>query len=167
MDRPPAGRHDPRRRRRARMTGVAEDVALLRAQVDYLLERLTDADGLGATPVAWCSLDREQAREEWALLAGWSTGSSTGMGSPNACPPAGTATAPCTRSSPDCVPHGLVPTRHPTQDRPTVSAGTTCSTASSAASASGTAAVVPAAPTATTPRTATTTTRSRSAAPTS
>ena len=53
------------------MSSVAEDVALLRAQVDYLLERLTDAEGLGATPIAWCSLDREQAREEWALLAGW------------------------------------------------------------------------------------------------
>jgi hypothetical protein len=53
------------------MTSLAEDVALLRAQVDYLLERLTDADGLGATPIAWCSLDRDQAREEWALLAGW------------------------------------------------------------------------------------------------
>lgn len=49
----------------------AEEVALLRAQVDYLLERLTDADGLGATAIAWCSLDREQAREEWAALAGW------------------------------------------------------------------------------------------------
>jgi hypothetical protein len=53
------------------MTALAEDVALLRAQVDYLLERLTDAEGLGATPVAWCSLDREHAREEWASLAGW------------------------------------------------------------------------------------------------
>ena len=50
---------------------VAEEVTLLRAQVDYLLERLADADGLGATPVAWCSLDREQAREEWAALVGW------------------------------------------------------------------------------------------------
>jgi len=50
---------------------AAEDIALLRAQVDYLLERLTDAEGLGVTPVAWCSLDREQAREEWAALAGW------------------------------------------------------------------------------------------------
>jgi hypothetical protein len=50
---------------------VAEDVALLRAQVDYLLERLADAEGLGATPIAWCSLDREQAREEWAALCGW------------------------------------------------------------------------------------------------
>ena len=50
---------------------VAEEVTLLRAQVDYLLERLADAEGLGATPIAWCSLDREQAREEWAALAGW------------------------------------------------------------------------------------------------
>ena len=50
---------------------VAEELTLLRAQVDYLLERLADADGLGATPIAWCSLDREQAREEWAALAGW------------------------------------------------------------------------------------------------
>lgn len=50
---------------------VAEEVTLLRAQVDYLLERLADADGLGATPVAWCSLDRAQAREEWSALAGW------------------------------------------------------------------------------------------------
>ena len=50
---------------------VAKELSLLRAQVDYLLERVVDADGLGATPVAWCSLDRDQAREEWAALAGW------------------------------------------------------------------------------------------------
>jgi hypothetical protein len=50
---------------------VADDVALLRSQVDYLLERLVEADGLGATPISWCALDREQAREEWAALAGW------------------------------------------------------------------------------------------------
>jgi len=50
---------------------VAEELTLLRAQVDYLLERLVDAEGLGATPIAWCSLDRDQAREEWAALAGW------------------------------------------------------------------------------------------------
>ena len=48
-----------------------EEFALLRAQVDYLLERLADADGLGASPVCWTALDREQARGEWAALAGW------------------------------------------------------------------------------------------------
>jgi hypothetical protein len=54
------------------MTGnVHEELVLLRAQVDYLLGRLADADGLGASPVAWCALDREQARQEWASLAGW------------------------------------------------------------------------------------------------
>lgn len=48
-----------------------DEFALLRAQVDYVLDRLADADGLGASPVCWTALDREQARSEWASLAGW------------------------------------------------------------------------------------------------
>src|SRR4051812_49494641 len=50
---------------------VHEEIVLLRAQVDYLLGRVAEADGLGASPIAWCALDREQARQEWASLAGW------------------------------------------------------------------------------------------------
>jgi hypothetical protein len=48
-----------------------EEVILLRQQVDLLLERFGEIDGLGAQPVHWLSLDANTAAEEWAKLTGW------------------------------------------------------------------------------------------------
>lgn len=50
---------------------VAAEVALLRAQVDDLLDRIGDVEGLGARPVNWAALDADAAAEAWAMLAGW------------------------------------------------------------------------------------------------
>ncbi len=47
---------------------VTEQVVLLRAQVDYLPERLPEMPGLGLRPVAWTDLDQTQATEQWNLL---------------------------------------------------------------------------------------------------
>jgi hypothetical protein len=48
-----------------------EEIVLLRAQVNYLLERFADVEGLTARPVNWESLDADAAEEAWAMLAGW------------------------------------------------------------------------------------------------
>lgn len=53
------------------MTGMREELALLRGQVDYLLERIGALDGLDARPVAWDTLDADAAAQQWAALAGW------------------------------------------------------------------------------------------------
>jgi hypothetical protein len=50
---------------------LEDEILLLRAQVDYLLERLAEAPELAERPVNWSALDRNQAREQWALLVGW------------------------------------------------------------------------------------------------
>ena len=50
---------------------LEDEILLLRAQVDYLLERLAEAPALAERPVNWASLDAEQAAEQWALLSAW------------------------------------------------------------------------------------------------
>lgn len=52
---------------------VADEILLLRAQVDYLLERLTDPPALTDRPVNWAALDADQARHQWSLLIEWTT----------------------------------------------------------------------------------------------
>jgi hypothetical protein len=47
-----------------------EEVELLRAQVDNLLERFGTVDGL-ARPICWSALDAGAAKQAWPLLAGW------------------------------------------------------------------------------------------------
>lgn len=47
---------------------VSDEVVLLRAQVDYLLERLSEMPGLALRPVNWADLDQPQAAEQWSLL---------------------------------------------------------------------------------------------------
>lgn len=48
-----------------------DEILLLRAQVDYLLERVADAPELTERPVNWAALDRTQATQQWAILAEW------------------------------------------------------------------------------------------------
>ena len=50
---------------------LTDEVVVLRAQVDYLLERLSDDPGLAARPVDWAALDADQAAEQWGLLTGF------------------------------------------------------------------------------------------------
>lgn len=50
---------------------MREELALLRGQVDYLLERIAGADGLDARPVVWDRLDADAAAQQWAALTGW------------------------------------------------------------------------------------------------
>jgi hypothetical protein len=50
---------------------LEDELLLLRAQVDYLLERLAEAPELTERPVNWTGLDRESASEQWTLLIEW------------------------------------------------------------------------------------------------
>jgi hypothetical protein len=50
---------------------LEDEILLLRAQVDYLLERLAESPELTEGPVNWATLDAQQAAEQWALLIGW------------------------------------------------------------------------------------------------
>lgn len=48
-----------------------DEIVLLRAQVDYLLERFADNPALGERPINWSALDVPQAAEQWGLLVDW------------------------------------------------------------------------------------------------
>jgi hypothetical protein len=50
---------------------LEDEILLLRAQVDYLLERFAEAPALAERPVNWASLDAEHAAEQWAVLTAW------------------------------------------------------------------------------------------------
>jgi hypothetical protein len=50
---------------------MADEVVILRAQVDYLLERLADNPGLANKPVNWRDLTSSKAVEQWAALVPW------------------------------------------------------------------------------------------------
>ena len=47
---------------------LQDEILLLRAQVDYLLERLAESPALTERPVNWATLDADQAAEQWGLL---------------------------------------------------------------------------------------------------
>ncbi len=50
---------------------LQDEILLLRAQVDYLLERLAAAPELGERPVNWSALDAHQAADQWTHLTHW------------------------------------------------------------------------------------------------
>lgn len=50
---------------------LEDEILLLRAQVDYLLERFTESPALTERPVNWAVLDAQQAAEQWGLLVEW------------------------------------------------------------------------------------------------
>jgi hypothetical protein len=50
---------------------LEDEILLLRAQVDYLLEKVTDAVDLTDRAITWSRLTREQAAEEWKRLCEW------------------------------------------------------------------------------------------------
>ncbi len=50
---------------------VQDEILLLRAQVDYLLERFADQPALTDRPVNWAALDVHAAAEQWDLLTDW------------------------------------------------------------------------------------------------
>ena len=50
---------------------LTDEVVILRAQVDYLLERLADNPGLANRPVNWRDLTVDDAAEQWANLVTW------------------------------------------------------------------------------------------------
>lgn len=50
---------------------IEDEILLLRAQVDYLLERMTEAPALTERPVNWAALGAQQAAEQWGLLVDW------------------------------------------------------------------------------------------------
>lgn len=50
---------------------LEDEIVLLRAQVDYLLERLSENPSVAERPVNWAALDSHQATEQWALLVDW------------------------------------------------------------------------------------------------
>ncbi|MCW2666521.1 MAG: hypothetical protein JWN57_1483 [Frankiales bacterium] len=52
---------------------LEDEILLLRAQVDYLLERLAEAPELAERPVTWTTLHPAQAGEQWALLIDWTS----------------------------------------------------------------------------------------------
>jgi hypothetical protein len=59
---------DPGRRVVTGTRSLAEEVEILRRQVDGLQQRFDDREGHEFPPVDWSSLDREQARDEWDRL---------------------------------------------------------------------------------------------------
>lgn len=50
---------------------LADEVLVLSAQVEYLLERLADNPALGERPVNWAALDSGRAAEQWGVLTDW------------------------------------------------------------------------------------------------
>jgi hypothetical protein len=50
---------------------LQDEILLLRAQVDYLLERCADQPQLTDRPVNWSALDGTAAAEQWDLLTEW------------------------------------------------------------------------------------------------
>lgn len=50
---------------------VQDEILLLRAQVDYLLERLAESPAVAERPVNWAALDVDRAAEQWRLLTSW------------------------------------------------------------------------------------------------
>lgn len=50
---------------------LADEVILLRSQVDYLLELLADNPGLTNSPVNWRDLNADDAAEQWGQLVPW------------------------------------------------------------------------------------------------
>jgi hypothetical protein len=50
---------------------MTDEIVLLRAQVDYLLERLADNPGLANRPVNWRDLNAREADEQWDVLVVW------------------------------------------------------------------------------------------------
>ncbi len=47
---------------------LPDEIVLLRAQVDYLLEQLTEAAGAPLSSINWSSLNTDQASQQWAVL---------------------------------------------------------------------------------------------------
>ncbi|MCW2599457.1 MAG: hypothetical protein JWM02_1286 [Frankiales bacterium] len=50
---------------------LEDEIVLLRAQMDYLLERFADNPALGERPVNWAALDLNHAAERWSILTDW------------------------------------------------------------------------------------------------
>jgi hypothetical protein len=50
---------------------LEDEILLLRAEVDYLLDKLTDTPDLTQRPVNWTTLTQTEAAEQWQLLCDW------------------------------------------------------------------------------------------------
>lgn len=50
---------------------LADEVVMLRSQMDYLLERLADNPALTNSPVNWRDLNVDDAAEQWGRLLTW------------------------------------------------------------------------------------------------
>jgi hypothetical protein len=50
---------------------LEDEILLLRAQVDYLLERVAEAPDLAERPVNWAALTQIAAAEQWQRLIEW------------------------------------------------------------------------------------------------
>jgi hypothetical protein len=50
---------------------LEDEILLLRAQVDYLLERVAERPDLTERPVNWAALSQSAAAEQWQLLIEW------------------------------------------------------------------------------------------------
>lgn len=50
---------------------LEDEILLLRAQVDYLLEQVADRPDLTERPVNWAVLGQSAAAEQWQLLTDW------------------------------------------------------------------------------------------------
>lgn len=50
---------------------LEDEILLLRAQVDYLLERVAERPDLTDGPVNWTALSQSAAAEQWQLLTEW------------------------------------------------------------------------------------------------
>lgn len=50
---------------------VSDEIALLRAQVEYLLDRFADHPALGERAVNWTALDSSHAAKRWGQLLDW------------------------------------------------------------------------------------------------
>lgn len=134
---------------------LADEVFVLSAQVEYLLERLADNPALGERPVNWAALDRDRAAEQWGLLTDWTEWLHDRYSLHERIPPCWYA-HPSLKNSPLSAPPGSARISTPKHAPATGPPGTTASTAECTASTPGTAPLAPTAPTAPTCRSVTT-----------
>jgi hypothetical protein len=52
---------------------LEDELLLLRAQMDYVLERVAERPDLVEKPVNWAALSQTAAAEQWQLLTEWAT----------------------------------------------------------------------------------------------
>jgi len=117
---------------------LVDEVLVLSAQVEHLLERLADNPALGERPVNWAALDSDRAAEHWGLLPDWTEWLRNRHSVDERIPPCWYA-HPSSKNSPLPAPPGSARTSTPKHAPTTAPPGTSSSTADCTASTAGTA----------------------------